>query len=471
MLRAFTPLSRRTLLQAGGLSAVGLSLPQLFAARADAKTAPPVQSAAGAGSAKACILLYMLGGAPQQETFDMKPEAPCSARSLFPTIDTNVPGIQICGLLPDLARQAHRYAILRSVFHRGNALFHGAGVHYNLTGWPNVPRAGEPYLDRRDYPSIGGVLNQLRSPRNGLPVSVQLPMWVTQDGPGREWAGQNAGFLGPKFDPLVMDYGYLRVSADFNNPPPEVKHLLPGRLPPGFTLCDELQGGRLGKRLDLQHALGHSQIGDGTSLVREWSRHQTQALGVLSAKSTWKAFSVDSESPALLAKYGDDRLGRSCLVARRLVEAGVSLVTVIFGGWDTHSHHLEHTRDLLLPPLNRSFAALLDDLADRGLLDTTLVAWTGEFGRTPVMNGNKPAGRDHWATVYSTVLAGGGIQGGQVYGKSDKLAAEPKDKPVPVADFVATIYHALGYGPETTVVDPFNRPHQIVGGRPVLELF
>jgi uncharacterized protein (DUF1501 family) len=153
------------------------------------------------------------------------------------------------------------------------------------------------------------------------------------------------------------------------------------------------------------------------------------------------------------------------------VEAGVTLVTVIFGGWDTHSRHLEDTRDWLLPPLNRAFSALLDDLAHRGLLDSTLVAWTGEFGRTPNMNSNNTAGRDHWARVYSTVLAGGGVQGGQVYGKSDNLAAEPKDNPVPVADFVATIYHALGYDTDTQVVDAQGRPQHIIAGRPLLHLF
>ena len=195
MLQATTPISRRTLLHTGGLSALGLSLPQLIAARSEAQATVAPRSGAAGGSAKACILLYMLGGAPQQETFDMKPEAPGSARSLFPAIATNVPGIEICGLLPDLARQADKLAIVRSVFHGGNALFHGAGVHYNLTGWPNVPREGEPFMDRRDYPAIGAVLNQLRGTRNGLPASVQLPMWITQDGPGREWAGQHAGFL------------------------------------------------------------------------------------------------------------------------------------------------------------------------------------------------------------------------------------------------------------------------------------
>ena len=450
---------------------MGLSLPELLAANAAANPSLATASGDGFGRAKSCILLYMLGGAPQQETFDMKPEAPGSARSLFPTIATNVPGIEICGLLPEMARQADRLAIIRSVFHGGNALFHGAGVHYNLTGFPNVPREGEPFLDRRDHPAIGAVLNQLRGTRNGLPASVQLPMWITQDGPGREWAGQHAGFLGRKYDPHVMDYGYLKLNVDFNELSATSDANPPGTLPSIYQLNDELRGSRLGRRLELQQQVGRSGIGDQTSLARDWTSHQRQALDVLGAHSTWKSFAIDDESPGLLAKYGNNRLGRSCLVARRLIEAGVSLVTVIFGGWDTHSHHLEHTRDRLLPPLNLAYSTLLDDLAERGLLDTTLVAWTGEFGRTPVINGNNPPGRDHWATVYSTVLAGGGIRGGQVYGKSDKLAAEPLDNPVPVADFVATIYHALGYDHETKVVDPLNRTHDIVLGRPLTNLF
>ena len=470
MLKASTPLSRRTCLQAGGLSAFGLSSTQLLNA-IEGKERASLESTLNTGKAKSCILLYMLGGPPQQETFDMKPEAPGSARSLFPAIATNVPGIEICGLLPDLARHADRFAIIRSVHHSGNALFHGAGVHYNLTGFPNIPREGEPFLDRRDYPSIGSVLNQLRGSQHGLPASVQLPMWITQDGPEREWAGQHAGFLGRQYDPLVMDYGYLKFNMDFNQAPTSGEASLPGALLPGFSLNEELKGSRLGKRLELQRSLGRPQIGDGATNVRSWTKNQAQALEVLGAASTWKAFDIESESSSLRARYGNDRLGRSCLVARRLVEAGVSLVTVIFGGWDTHSHHLEYTRDQLLPPLNRAFSSLLEDLADRGMLDTTLVAWTGEFGRTPVINGNSPPGRDHWSNVYSTVLAGGGIRGGQVYGKSDKLAAEPVDNPVPVADFVATIYHALGYDSETTVIDPLNRPHRILAGRPLSGLF
>lgn len=445
-------IGRRTLLQAGGISALGLGLPGLLA---DEKQA----TAAGrsCGSAKSCIMLYMLGGPPQQETFDLKPNAPGTARSLFAPIATSVPGIEICELLPKLARQAHRLAIIRSTYHGGNALFHGAGVHYNLTGWPNSPRDGEPLLDRRDSPSIGAVINQLSGTTLGLPPAIQLPMWITQDGPGREWAGQHAGFLGHKYDPLIMAY-----EGDTN---------LPGTLPPSYVRRDDAGGGRLERRLELSSLLARPAVGEKSPDVQEWRSCQAQALDVLNSGPAWRAFSIDDETPATRAKYGDDRLGRSCLVARRLVEAGVRLVTVVFIGWDTHANHLQQTRDALLPPLDRAFSALLEDLDDRGLLSETLVAWTGEFGRTPSMNVSSPPGRDHWARVYSTVLAGGGIQGGQVLGKSDNMAGEPKDRPVHVSDFVATIYHALGYGGDTQVVDMFGRPHFIVAGTPLRQLF
>ncbi|HEV3342145.1 MAG TPA: DUF1501 domain-containing protein [Pirellulales bacterium] len=431
---------------------MGLSLPGLLAdeqrSRSGGHSGP---------AARSCIMLYMLGGPPQQETFDLKPKAPGAARSLFAPIATNVPGIEICELLPRLARQAHRLAIVRSTYHGGNALFHGAGVHYNLTGWPNSPRDGEPLLDRRDAPAIGAAIHQLAGSSRGLPPAVQLPIWITQDGPGREWAGQHAGFLGHKHDPLVMAY-----EGDAN---------LPGVLPPSYVRGADVSAGRLQRRLELSSLLARPAVGDGSVNAQDWRSYQAQAVDVLNSGEAWRAFSIEDETLSTRARYGDDRLGRSCLVARRLVEAGVRLVTVVFGGWDTHANHEQQTRDVLLPPLDRAFAALLEDLDERGLLSETLVAWTGEFGRTPAMNVNHPPGRDHWARVYSTVLAGGGVQGGQVLGSSDNLAGEPKDHPVHVSDFVATIYHALGYGSETQVVDMFGRRHFIVAGTPLTKLF
>ena len=448
-LEATTPIHRRTFLQAGGSSVLGLTLPGLAQAHKAARTPVP-----GGGRARSCIVLYMLGGPPQQETFDPKPDAPNTARSLLRPIATSVPGIRICEGLPRLARNAHRLAIIRSTYHAGNALFHGAGVHYNLTGWPNVPREGEPFMDRRDYPCVGAVLRQLRGDKR-LPAAVQRPDWITQDGPGREWAGQHAGFLGRKYDPVVM--AYAREAA------------LPGTLPTAFVPRTDIGADRLRGRMDLLRGVDRENGSQSAQVKQEWAGFQTQALEVLASPQAWKAFTLDRESPALRDRYGDDHLGRSCLVARRLVEAGVSLVTVVFGGWDTHSDHLEQTRDRLLPPLDRAFSALLEDLDARGLLAETLVVWTGEFGRTPVINAQR--GRDHWARVYSTVLAGGGIEGGQVYGSSDTLAADPKDDPVHVRDFVSTIYHALGIGPDTQVVDMLGRPQFIVPGDPWVKLF
>jgi uncharacterized protein (DUF1501 family) len=199
------------------------------------------------------------------------------------------------------------------------------------------------------------------------------------------------------------------------------------------------------------------------------------AFDLLRSGKAWKAFRLDDEPPGNLERYGDNRFGRSCLVARRLIEAGVGLVTVPWmfkqseQNFDTHNKHFVKMKSQLLPPLDRGFSALLEDLEQRGMLDSTLIAWTGEFGRTPKINGS--AGRDHWGRVYSTVLAGGGIKGGQVYGRSDAMGGKPTDNPVHTTDFFATMYHALGYGPDTQVIDPIGRPHYIVQGKPVLELF
>lgn len=199
-------------------------------------------------------------------------------------------------------------------------------------------------------------------------------------------------------------------------------------------------------------------------------------MDILASGGAWRAFCIDDEKPETIARYGDHKFGRSCLVARRLVEAGVGLVTVAWPGedgthFDTHADHFRSMREDLLPPADRAFSALLEDLDRRGLLDDTIVVWAGEFGRTPALNGNHPAGRDHWPYVYSTVLAGGGIRGGQILGASDDVAAHPKDRPVHVSDFVATIYHALGYGADTHVADSLGRTHSVVRGKPVLELF
>lgn len=443
---------RRTFLQMGGLSALGVGLSDLLRSRQAAGAVP-------SSSAKACILLYMTGGPAQQETFDMKPNAAEGPRGIFRPVSTSVPGTQICELLPMLAQNAHRYAIIRSMHH--DQTFHGGGSHYNLTGFPLPPRDPTPefYLDRRDAPSIGAVIQQLRGAPSSLPAAVQLPWWVGH-GFVERFAGQHAGFLGSKYDPLRVLY--------------EDKRELPGKLPSSFRLPEGVVADRLAQRVQLLDSISRNHAAE-TAGEQQFARHQSQAAEILNSSGAWRAFSIEDENPKTVERYGDTKFGRSCLVARRLVEAGVSLVTVAWPGhenhFDTHADHFRTMREELLPPMDRGFSALLEDLSERGMLDETLVAWTGEFGRTPAMNGNKLPGRDHWPFVYSTVLAGGGVRGGHVYGSSDASAGQPKDNPVHASDFVATIYHALGYDAKTKVVDQLRRPHYVVKGQPVLAMF
>ncbi len=438
---------RREVLRAGVLSALGLTLPDLLRAQDGAVRKLD-------GKAKACILLYMTGGPAQQETFDPKPDAPSGTRGEFQPIATSAPGIQICEHLPKMAKVMHHCAVFRSVFHGSDT--HGVGVHYNLTGLKPPPRrAGEPQLDRRDPPSIGGVMRQLRGDRDGLPAAVQLPRPVG-DQNNAMWAGQHAGLLGAKYDPLFL----------FD------ETWVPGKELPGFSPAREVSGERQKSRAEL---LGLLEKPARTEAEQDFDRFQQLALDVMKSESSWRAFRLEDEKPGTIERYGDNRFGRSVLIARRLIERGVALVTVpwVFKqseqNFDTHSKHFAKMKGSLLPPVDSAFSALIEDLKDRGLLDSTLIAWTGEFGRTPKINGN--AGRDHWGRVYSAVLAGGGIKGGVVIGKSDKQGGAPADNPVHVTDLFATMYKALGVGPETEVVDQTGRPMFPVQGNPVSDAF
>ena len=279
-----------------------------------------------------------------------------------------------------------------------------------------------------------------------------------RNGPGQEWAGQHAGFLGARFDPLIMDY----------------KGGQPGTLPADFVPSVRNTGPHFERRVALLQPLDRNTFSGEANAQYRSKLFQQEAMGVLRSSPKWQAFCLDDETQTTRERFGDHDFGRSCLVARRLVEAGVRLVTVTwpigkeFTHFDTHADNFP-TMKKNLPPMDQGIAALLHDLKDRGRLDDTLVVCTGEFGRTPAINPN--GGRDHWGSVYSTLLAGGGIVGGQVYGSSDKLGANPKDNPVHVSDFVATIYHALGYDRNTRVIDETGRLHYIVQGRPVMPLF
>jgi hypothetical protein len=423
-----------------------LSLADLFLTRSS------VQAKDIGGQAKACILLFMTGGPAQQETFDPKPDAPDGTRGEFKPIATSVPGIQICEHLPKLATLAHHYTIVRSVWHGSDT--HGVGVHYNLTGLKHAPRrSGEPQLDRHDPPGIGAVIRHLRGDRHGLPAAVQLPRPVG-DQNNAMWAGQHAGVLGAKFDPLFL----------FD------ETWLPGDPLPGFAPAVGVDAARQTSRVELLHNLEQPRE-SASATEQDYARFQQIAFDVLNSERAWKAFKLDDEKPQTLERYGNNRFGRSCLVARRLIQAGVALVTVPWmfkqseQNFDTHSKNFPKMKSMLLPPVDQAFSALLEDLDQRGLLSETLVAWTGEFGRTPKINGG--GGRDHWGRVYSAVLAGGGVKGGQVVGKSDKQGGSPVDHPVHVSDLFATMYQALGVGPDTPVHEPSGRPLFVVQGKPL----
>jgi hypothetical protein len=452
--------TRRQVLVQFGAAGFGLTLPELVAADqrlpGDPGSTPSAPGAAvRSRRATSCILLFLSGGASQYETFDPKPEAPSEYRGTFRPIPTNVPGIQLSEHLPRLARQANRFALVRSLTH--TEANHPAGVYWMVTG-RKYPRATAraAALAREDHPHYGSVLAQLRPAGRALPSFVTLPEQMNPNGPIR--SGQHAGFLGPAFDPLVLN-------ADFR-----AAEFRPGEL----RLLEGLTEGRLLRRRALLQATARRAEVEALAAGGGIDAHYAQAFDLLAGGDAARAFDLDREPAATRERYGRHLFGQGCLMARRLVEAGVRLVAVNWvrhddgpggQGWDSHSKHLEWCRDELLPPTDRAIAALLADLHERGLLDETLVVVTGEFGRTPKFN--PEGGRDHWPHVFSGLLAGGGIRGGQAYGASTPDGAYPAADPVTPGDFAATLYHCLGLDPRAEISDALGRPFPIAEGEVV----
>src|SRR5262245_35599873 len=433
-------LSRREVLRAGGLSALGLTLPELLRCRV---TASPTT---GRGRAKNCIVLFLMGGPPQHSTWDPKPDAPPEIRGEFGPIETNVPGVRICSLFPQVARRANKVCFLRAVSTGDNA--HSSSGYYMLTGVPHAPMNAENVNPGppNNWPVIGSIVRRLHGDRGGLPAAVRLPMHIFNTD-GSVWPGQDAGFLGRGSDPWLFRCEPAATSVRI----------------PEFTLSTDVPVARLSDRRDLLQQLDRtiaSATRDGFSPV------QTQAFDVLSSSKARAALDLCREPPAIRDRYGRHHFGQSCLLARRLVEAGVALVQVNwFRGpdepadapcWDSHAKEGERLKTVLAPTADQAFAALLDDLTQRGLLDETLVVCLAEFGRTPRLNGR--AGRDHWGHVFSVALAGGGIKGGQVYGSSDKIGGYPRDGLVSPQDLTATVLHCLGYEPHAEIRDMQGRP-------------
>jgi hypothetical protein len=445
-------LHRRELLRVGGLSALGLSLPNLLAARA------PAPRAASFGAAKNVIFLWLQGGPPQHETFDPKPDAPAEIRGEFKPIATNVPGIQISELLPRMAGIMDRLAVVRSLCTHSD--LHDGSGYWVLTGY-KYQGTQSRQISPTDWPYFGSIVKMLK-PSTKLPAftSVWLPD-VMRLNDNVQPAGQTAGFLGKRWEPE-------RMICDPSDPNFRIEGLaLPGDVP-ALRLS--------GRQSLLEQVEQHFQKVERGAAPRDYDRQMHEAFSVLTSGRAREAFDLSRESKKTRERYGKGRWGACVLLARRLVEAGVRLVHVNWpreGGdsaidnpmWDTHAQNADRLQDVLCPQFDVGFTALIEDLEQRGLLKETLVVAIGEFGRTPKINAN--GGRDHWGHVFSFVMAGAGIRTAQVYGSSDRNGAYPRDNKLEPQDLTATIFHLLGIGHDAFFPHPTGRPLHVTEGEPI----
>jgi hypothetical protein len=445
--------SRRKLL-ASAVGLGGLSLPAFMQLQSSA--AP---SASSGGKAKACIIVYCWGGMSHLETWDPKPEAPVEVRGEFSPIPTATPGIQIGEHLPRLAEQTERLAIIRSICHDDSA--HGRGMYWNLTGH-KPPREGNIPPLSSDWPSLPAVVSKLRSPPRGVPGAVRVPYPMVDNSTLQ--AGEYGGWLGVKYDPIIM-------RPKNGEPFGGVSRTL------GAEVLELADGDfeRIASRSELLAAIERPTSRPDFD---NFNHFQALAKEIMLGSAVRDAYDLDKEDPQVRQSYGNHLGGQSMLLARRLTEAGVPVVQVccaagdLNGGagdmWDTHSDNFNRLKNRLLPVFDRGASALLSDLASRGSLDHTLVVFLTDFGRTPRIN--RAAGRDHYPSVYSVALAGGGIRGGQVYGSSDGNGAFPRTQPCGPADVHATIFRSLGISPRAEIHDTLGRPFPISDGE-VLRLF
>ncbi len=449
---------RRTLLQAGVLGSMGWGLGSGLQA-AETKTGLVGPGIRGAGRAKRCLLLFMWGGPSQIDTFDPKPLAPDTIRGPFKSIATNVPGIDFSENFQRLAQHADKLAVLRSLRHDDPA--HLSSGHTILTGHlPPTNKSDAAPPSDRDTPHIGCVMSKLRPSHGALPSFVTMP-WLAYHpaAPGGQAPGQHGGWLGHQYDPFL-------VSGDPN---------APGWKVPSLALIDGQSPDRLMRRHHLLASIdAQRRMIDDASPTGRLNTQQQQALGLLTSAEVRQAFDLDQESAETRERYGRNIHGQCVLLAKRLFDQGVSFVSVNWHNdgqnfWDTHGNNFNRLKNDLIPPADRALSAILEDLAQAGQLDETLIVWVGEFGRGPVINAS--AGREHHPYCYSGLMAGGGITGGRVYGASDKHAAYPSENPISPHDLVATMYQALGVSPEMVLHDSQNRPHQILAGQPIRELF
>jgi hypothetical protein len=420
----------------------------------------PADRSQGFGRARRCLFLFMWGGPSQLDTFDLKPLAPAEVRGEFKPVPTATPGLQICEHFQHLAALTEHIAIIRSLTHDDPA--HLSSAHTTLTGClPPVNKSDDEPPSRRDAPHLGVLAAEFQTPPPGLPGCVTLP-WKTLHpaAPGGTAPGQTAGWLGTRRDPLL-------ITGDPS---------LPEWQPPALQLLDGLTSQRLHDRQYLLQAVSRQQRSlEQIAASLDLNAQQQEAFRLLGTSAVRQAFDLSQESPATRDRYGRNIHGQSVLLARRLLEHGVPFVSVNWHNdgqnfWDTHGNNFQRLKRDLIPPADQALAAVLEDLNDRGLLDDTLVIWTGEFGRRPQITVAN-AGREHHPWCYNALIAGGGIRGGTVFGESDEIARYPREKPVSPHDLGATALHALGIPHEATLPDNTGRPHRLYNGTPIIDLF
>ena len=477
--------SRRTAVQAGTLGLMGLGMNQVASLQAAPATAKPLSEF------RRCIYIFLSGGLAQQDSFDLKPDAPVSIRGEFRPVATSTPGINICEHLPKLAQRSHLWALCRSMSHSTNG--HTLGHYFMLTGRSvkNLGFRGDRQPRPGDYPSIlstagYAIRNHPQVPRQNdkLPPAAVVPETLIHWS-GGTIPGQFGGQMGYRHDPWFIEaspYHNIQRGAypEYNFPNLGLPFREEDRVfrAPNLTLPHSLTSARFTRRLDVLRNIEKQQKHlDQAVTARSFGRLREGAISLLNDPKVRHAFDVTNEKDTEQIRYGRNSYGWSLLMARRLIEAGVPLVQVNLGNnetWDTHGDAFPRFKEKLFPPTDRGLSALLDDLHDRGLLESTLIVMAGEFGRTPKLESNRHytlPGRDHWGGVQTVFFAGGGTRGGTVVGSSDKIAGYPAANPQRPENMAATIYHSLGIPADAAWRDDLDRPHQIYHGEPIAELF
>lgn len=430
VLRDCEGIRRRDFLKVGVLSGLGLSLPKLLSAKAQAK--------ASSRRDVNCIVVWTRGGTSHHDTFDPKPDAPVSVKGEFGVIDTAVPGVKFTDIMPRFARELKRYGLLRG-WNPKNA-GHGIADQYMLSG--------KPFNPALIYPSIGSIVSHQRGFKTRMPPYVQLGDQVD-----RTAGGGTSGYLGLEHNPF-------EIHSDPNVPNFAVRDITP---PQGIDM------GRVNKRRGMLQTIDALQRkADGQPAAFDsLDQHYQAALNLITAPETKQAFEIGKEDPKLRDRYGRHRFGQSCLLARRLIESGVRFVTVSDGGWDTHADNFNSLKKYRIPPLDQAIPELLIDLEERGLLDTTMVVWMTDFGRTPKIN--SAGGRDHWATAGFALMAGAGVPGGSVLGRTDEEGGHPTHDEYFSEDIVATIYTKLGIPLDLITMTADGRPIRLNEGKLIRE--